>query len=91
MGIFSKNNEVEPVEIGSTTLQKRTKSVLDLFTTTITSLTQIVTEAKDQARQRQEEIDAATVEKAKLEELAESNEEVINRIKGIVSPKKEEA
>ncbi len=85
MKIFNKE-QVVTTEVGSELLRKRSKSVLDVFTQTITSLTQIVTEAKDQAEQRQKEIEAATLEKKNLEQLAESNEKVITKIQAIIEP-----
>ena len=85
MKIFNKE-ELVTTEVGSELLRKRSKSVLDVFTQTITSLTQIVTEAKDQAEQRQKEIEAATLEKKNLEQLAESNEKVITKIQAIIEP-----
>lgn len=85
MKIFNKEQLVT-TEVGSELLRKRSKSVLDVFTQTITSLTQIVTEAKDQAEQRQKEIEAATLEKKNLEQLAESNEKVITKIQAIIEP-----
>lgn len=85
MKIFNKE-QVVATEVGSELLRKRSKSVLDVFTQTITSLTQIVTEAKDQAEQRQKEIEAATLEKKNLEQLAESNEKVITKIQAIIEP-----
>ena len=84
MKIFNKEQEVQ--EVGSELLRKRSNSVLDVFSQTINSLGQIVTEAKDQAEQRQKEIDAATLEKQNLEQLAESNEKVITKIQAIIEP-----
>jgi hypothetical protein len=77
MKIFNKEQEVQ--EVGSELLRKRSNSVLDVFSQTINSLGQIVAEAKDQAEQRQKEIDAATLEKKNLEQLAASNEQVITK------------
>jgi len=88
MKIFNKEQEVTK-EVGSELLRKRSKSVLDVFSQTITSLTQIVTEAKDQADQRQKEIEAATLEKQNLEQLAASNEKVITKIQAIIGPDNE--
>ena len=87
MKIFNKEQEVQ--EVGSELLRKRSNSVLDVFSQTINSLGQIVTEAKDQAEQRQKEIDAATLEKQNLEQLAESNEKVITKIQAIIEPTNE--
>lgn len=84
MKIFNKEQEVQ--EVGSELLRKRSNSVLDVFSQTINSLGQIVTEAKDQAEQRQKEIDAAMLEKQNLEQLAESNEKVITKIQAIIEP-----
>ena len=85
MKIFNKE-QVITTEVGSELLRKRSKSVLDVFSQTINSLAQIVTEAKDQAEQRQKEIEAATLEKKNLEQLAESNEKVITKIQAIIEP-----
>ena len=87
MKIFNKEQEVQ--EVGSELLRKRSNSVLDVFSQTINSLGQIVTEAKDQAEQRQKEIDAAMLEKQNLEQLAESNEKVITKIQAIIEPTNE--
>ena len=84
MKIFNKEQEVQ--EVNSELLRKRANSVLDIFSQTISSLSQIVTEAKDQAEQRQKEIDAAILEKKNLEQLAESNEKVITKIQSIIEP-----
>ena len=83
MKIFNKEQE-SVKEVGSELLRKRSNSVLDVQT--INSLGQIVTEAKDQAEQRQKEIDAATLEKQNLEQLAASNEKVITKIQAIIEP-----
>jgi predicted site-specific integrase-resolvase len=88
MKIFNKEQEITK-EVGSELLRKRSKSVLDVFSQTINSLTQIVTEAKDQADQRQKEIEAATLEKQNLEQLAASNEKVITKIQAIIAPDNE--
>ena len=87
MKIFNKEQEVQ--EVNSELLRKRANSVLDIFSQTISSLSQIVTEAKDQAEQRQKEIDAAILEKKNLEQLAESNEKVITKIQSIIEPTNE--
>jgi len=88
MKIFNKEQEITK-EVGSELLRKRSKSVLDVFSQTINSLSQIVTEAKDQAEQRQKEIEAATLEKQNLEQLVESNEKVITKIQAIIEPTNE--
>lgn len=88
MKIFNKEQEVVK-EVGSELLRKRSNSVLDVFSQTINSLSQIVTEAKDQAEQRQKEIDAATLEKKNLEQLAASNTKVITKIQAIIEPENE--
>lgn len=87
MKIFNKEQEVQ--EVGSELLRKRSNSVLDVFSQTINSLGQIVTEAKDQAEQRQKEIDVAMLEKQNLEQLAKSNENVITKIQAIIEPTNE--
>ena len=84
------NRKQESVkEVGSELLRKRSSSVLDVFSQTISSLSQIVTEAKDQAEQRQKEIDVAMLEKKNLEQLAASNEKVITKIQAIIEPTNE--
>lgn len=88
MKIFNKEQEIVK-EVGSELLRKRSNSVLDVFSQTINSLSQIVTEAKDQAEQRQKEIDAATLEKKNLEQLAASNAKVITKIQAIIEPENE--
>ena len=88
MKIFNKEQEVVK-EVGSELLRKRSNSVLDVFSQTINSLGQIVTEAKDQAEQRQKEIDAATLEKKNLEQLVASNTKVITKIQAIIGPDNE--
>ena len=88
MKIFNKEQEITK-EVNSELLRNRSKSVLDVFSQTINSLSQIVTEAKDQAEQRQKEIEAATLEKQNLEQLVESNEKVITKIQAIIEPTNE--
>ena len=88
MKIFNKE-QTAITEVNSELLRKRLNSVLDVFSQTINSLGQIVTEAKDQAEQRQKEIDAAMLEKQNLEQLAESNEKVITKIRSIIEPTNE--
>jgi predicted site-specific integrase-resolvase len=85
MKIFNKTQEITQ-EVGSELLRKRLNSVLDVFSQTINSLSQIVTEAKDQAEQLQKEIDVAMLEKKNLEQLATSNEQVITKIQAIIEP-----
>ena len=85
MKIFNKE-QTATKEVNSELLRKRSNSVLDVFSQTINSLGQIVAEAKDQAEQRQKEIDAATLEKKNLEQLAASNEQVITKIQAIIEP-----
>ena len=87
MNIFNKEQETK--EVTSELLSNRSKSVLDVFSQTINSLSQIVTEAKDRAEQRQKEIEAATLEKQNLEQLAASNEKVITKIQAIIEPTNE--
>ena len=88
MKIFNKE-QTAITEVNSELLRKRSNSVLDVFSQTINSLSQIVTEAKDQAEQRQKEIDVAMLEKKNLEQLAESNEKVITKIQSIIEPTNE--
>ena len=85
MKIFNKE-QTAIKEVNSELLRERSNSVLDVFSQTINSLGQIVAEAKDQAEQRQKEIDAATLEKKNLEQLAASNEQVITKIQAIIEP-----
>lgn len=85
MKIFNKEQEVVK-EVNSELLRERSNSVLDVFSKTILSLGQIIAEAKDQAEQRQKEIDAATLEKKNLEQLATSNEQIITKIQAIIEP-----
>ena len=85
MKIFNKE-QTATKEVNSELLRERSNSVLDVFSQTINSLGQIVAEAKDQAEQRQKEIDAATLEKKNLEQLAASNEQVITKIQAIIEP-----
>jgi hypothetical protein len=81
------NRKQESVkEVGSELLRKKSNSVLDVFSQTISSLGQIVAEAKDQAEQRQREIDVAMLEKKNLEQLVASNEKVITKIQSIIEP-----
>lgn len=81
MKLFSKKEQA-----GSSILKERSQSVIDMFTTAISGLTQIVSETKDQIQQRQVEIDNAITEKTKLEELVKNNEQIIARISNIVQP-----
>ena len=45
--------------VTSSSLQKKTSSILDVFTKTITSLQDVITNAKDQVKVKEEEIKSA--------------------------------
>ena len=45
--------------VTSSSLQKKTSSILDVFTKTITNLQDVITNAKDQVKVKEEEIKSA--------------------------------
>lgn len=66
--------------ITSTFLQKRTNSILDVFTKTITSLQDVITNAKV----KEEEIKSAQTEKEALEKIAVDNQTIIDKISSLL-------
>ena len=55
-------------------------SILDVFTKTITSLQDVITNAKDQVKVKEEEIKSAQAEKEALEKIAADNQIIIDKL-----------
>lgn len=70
--------------VTSSFLQKRTNSILDVFTKTITSLQDVITNAKDQVKVKEEEIKSAQAEKEALEKIAADNQTIIDKISSLL-------
>lgn len=68
----------------SSSLQKKTSSILDVFTKTITNLQDVITNAKDQVKVKEEEIKSAQAEKEALEKIAADNQTIIDKISSLL-------
>ena len=66
--------------VTSSSLQKKTSSILDVSTKTITSLQDVITNAKDQVKVKEEEIKSAQAEKEALEKIAADNQIIIDKL-----------
>ena len=80
---YFKKEEVKQVTAES--LLSATNSVLDAFKTVVNQLSVIREQALNQAQIKQQEIDAAIVEKESLETLASNNEQIINKFKDLIN------
>lgn len=72
--------DILKISVTSSSLQKKTSSILDVFTKTINSLQDVITSAKDQAKAKEDEIRAAQIEKEALEKIASDNQAVVDKI-----------
>lgn len=70
--------------VTSSSLQKKTNSILDVFTKTITNLQDVITNAKDQVKVKEEEIKSAQAEKEALEKIASDNQTIIDKISSLL-------
>ena len=75
----------EEKQVTAESLLSATNSVLDAFKTVVNQLSVIRKQALDQAQIKQQEIDAAIVEKESLETLASNNEQIINKFKDLIN------
>lgn len=72
--------DILETSITSSSLQKKTSSILDVFTKTISGLQDVIASAKDQAKAKEDEIRAAQIEKEALEKIASDNQAVVDKI-----------
>lgn len=70
--------------ITSSSLQKKTSSILDVFTKTISTLQDIIVSAKDQAKVKEDEIKAAQAEKEALEKVASNNQAIVDKLNNLL-------
>lgn len=70
--------------VTSSSLQKKTSSVLDVFTKTINTLQDIIVSAKDQAKVKEDEIKAAQAEKEALEKVASNNQVIVDKLNNLL-------
>ena len=85
MDILNYFKKEEEKQITAESLLSATNSVLDAFKTVVSQLSVIRKQALDQAQIKQQEIDAAIVEKESLETLASNNEQIINKFKDLIN------
>lgn len=57
---------------------------MDVFTKTITNLQDVITNAKDQVKVKEEEIKSAQAEKEALEKIAADNQTIIDKISSLL-------
>ena len=72
MNIIKRNN-ISTAE----SLSASANSILAIFSKTITDLSEVCLKTREQAANKQKEIDQAQIEKDKLEKVAEKNEQII--------------
>ena len=85
MDILNYFKKEEEKQVTAESLLSATNSVLDAFKTVVSQLSVIRKQALDQAQIKQQEIDAAIVEKESLETLASNNEQIINKFKDLIN------
>ena len=85
MDILNYFKKEEEKQVTAESLLSATNSVLDAFKTVVNQLSIIRKQALDQAQIKQQEIDAAIVEKESLETLASNNEQIINKFKDLIN------
>ena len=66
-------------------LQTSADNLLAVFKSTVSGLSEVISKAREQASIKQQEIDAATLEKAALEEVADRNESTLNKLTDLLS------
>lgn len=76
--------DILKTSITSSSLQKKTSSILDVFTKTISNLQDIITSAKDQAKVKEDEIKAAQIEKEALEKVASDNQVIVDKLNNLL-------
>ena len=80
---YFKKEEVK--QVTSESLLSATNSVLDAFKTVVNQLNVIREQALNQAQVKQQEINAAIVEKEHLETIASKNEQIIAKFKDLIN------
>lgn len=76
--------DILKTSVTSSSLQKKTSSILDVFTKTINNLQDIIASAKDQAKVKEDEIKAAQAEKEALEKVASDNQVIIDKLNNLL-------
>lgn len=71
--------------ITSELLAKKASSVLNIFNKTVNDLTDVINQAKEQVKVKDEEIAAAQAEKESLEKVASDNQAIVDKIKSMLS------
>lgn len=64
---------------------KKATSVLNIFNKTVSELTNVINQAKEQAKAKEEEIALAQVEKESLEKVASDNQAIVDKIQAMLS------
>lgn len=59
-------------------------NLLKVFKNTVSGLSGVITKAREQAAIKQQEADAALAEKQALEEVANKNEQTLNKLTGLL-------
>lgn len=85
MNILNYFKKKKVQQITAESLLSATNSVLDAFRTVVNQLSAVRDQAINQAQIKQQEIDAAIVEKESLETLAANNEQIINKFKDLIN------
>ena len=84
MDILNYFKKEEEKQVTSESLLSATNSVLDAFKTVVNQLNVIREQALNQAQVKQQEINAAIVEKEHLETIASKNEQIIAKFKDLI-------
>ena len=71
--------------ITSESLAKKAGSVLNIFSKTVNDLTDVINQAKEQVKVKEEEIIAAQAEKESLEKVASDNQAIVDKLKSMLS------
>lgn len=69
----------------SESLAKKAGSVLNIFNKTVNDLTNVINQAKEQAKVKEEEIATAQAEKESLEKVASDNQAIVDKLKSMLS------
>ena len=85
MDILNYFKKEEGKQVTAESLLSATNSVLDAFKTVVNQLSIIRKQALDQAQIKQQEINAAIVEKEHLETIASKNEQIIAKFKDLIN------
>ena len=75
----------QPRVVNSTTLNQSVSSILSSFNMVINQLNDVIIDAKKQADIKQKEIEAATIEKEALENIASKNEQIVTKFKDLLN------